>query len=164
MAPASHLGYLADRTGRRSNPFPTRILAGAALLLAFSAGAVLFGQTTGIGVIKHRTGAPAAMRDITLARMADDRVIVRDAVSGQEIVSYRPDEGGFVRGSLRAFVRMRMVANVPETAPYRLIRWEAGTVSLSDTVTGERIYLEAFGKDNAAAFGALLGDQGGTRK
>jgi hypothetical protein len=26
---------------------------------------------------------------------------------------------------------------------------------------GERIYLEAFGKDNAAAFEALLGAQGG---
>jgi hypothetical protein len=33
-----------------------------------------------------------------------------------------------------------------------MIRWENGSVSLSDTATGERIYLNAFGPDNAAAY------------
>jgi putative photosynthetic complex assembly protein len=161
MASASRLGYLADRRGRRGNPFPAGILAGAALLLFFAAGAIVFGQVTGIGVIKHRTGAPVAIRDIILSRGDHDTVIVTDAATGGDIATYKKDTGGFVRGSLRAFERMRMVAKVSETAPYRLIKWQAGTVSLSDTATGERIYLEAFGKDNAAAFEALLGAQGG---
>ncbi|WP_127596882.1 photosynthetic complex assembly protein PuhC [Nitratireductor alexandrii] len=161
MASASHLGYLSDRKGRHGNPFPAGILIGAALLLVFAAGAVVFGQATGIGVIKHRTGAPVAIRDITILRGADDIVVVADAASGSRIATYEKDTGGFVRGSLRAFERMRMVAKVSEAVPYRLIKWQAGTVSLSDTATGERIYLEAFGKDNAAAFEALLEARGG---
>lgn len=161
MTSASHLGYLEDRKGKRGNPFPTGILLGAAFLLVFAAGAVVFGQATGIGVIKHRTGAPIAMRDIAISRGENDTVIVTDAATGSEIAAYKKDMGGFVRGSLRAFERMRMVAKVSQTAPYRLIKWQAGTVSLSDTTTGERIYLEAFGQDNAAAFEALLGAQGG---
>jgi putative photosynthetic complex assembly protein len=56
---------------------------------------------------------------------------------------------------------MRQVATVPFDTPYRLIKWEAGAVSLSDTGTGERIYLDAFGPDNVAAFEALLGEQEG---
>ena len=161
MASASHLGYLAPAAGKGANAFPKRILFSAAALLLFAVGAVVFGQITGIGVLKYRTGAPVAMRDITIERGLNDRVVVTDAVSGIEIAAYETQTGGFVRGSLRAFERMRMVANVAEATPYRLIKWENGAVSLSDTATGERIYLEAFGKDNAAAFAALLGAQGG---
>ncbi|MFN3459493.1 MAG: photosynthetic complex assembly protein PuhC [Oceanibaculum sp.] len=156
MARVSHLGYLGDRTGRKPNLFPTKILAAAIALLVFTAGAVLFGQLTGIGTVRVESGSPVAVRDIVILRTAADEVIVRDAASGREVVRYAVDEGGFVRGSLRAFARMRQVAKVPLEAPYRLIRWESGQVSLSDTATGERIYLEAFGRDNAAAFAALL--------
>lgn len=161
MGTVSHLGYFGSREGKRTNTFPKGILIGAVLLLVFAAGAVVFGQTTGIGVIKHRAGVPVAIRDIIITRSGADEVIVADARSGVRIAVFEKDTGGFVRGSLRAFERMRLVARVPEAAPYRIIRWEAGTVSLSDTATGERIYLEAFGKDNAAAFERLLGQQGG---
>jgi putative photosynthetic complex assembly protein len=65
-----------------------------------------------------------------------------------------------VRGSLRALSRMRLMAETPEGLPYRLIRWENGSVSLSDTATGERIYLNAFGPDNAAAYAELLASRG----
>jgi hypothetical protein len=41
-------------------------------------------------------------------------------------------------------------------APYRLILWEDGRLSLSDTATGQRYYLNAFGIDNARAFAALF--------
>ena len=163
MARVSHLGYLGDRTGRKPNLFPTKILAAAIALLVFTAGAVLFGQLTGIGTVRVDSGSPVAVRDIVILRTAADEVIVRDAASGREVVRYAVEEGGFVRGSLRAFARMRQVAKVPLEAPYRLIRWESGQVSLSDTATGERIYLEAFGRDNAAAFAALLDRREGGR-
>ena len=132
MAQVSHLGYLGDRKGKKPNIFPAKILVAAIALLVFTAGAVLFGQLTGIGTVRVESGPPAAIRDIVI---------------------------------LRAFVRMRQVAKVPLEAPYRLIRWESGQVSLSDTATGERIYLEAFGKDNVAAFAVLLDQrEGGQRE
>jgi len=65
-----------------------------------------------------------------------------------------------VRGSLRALTRMRLVAEMPESLPYRLIRWENGSVSLSDTATGERLYLNAFGPDIAAAYAEMLASRG----
>ncbi|WP_428527730.1 photosynthetic complex assembly protein PuhC [Roseibium sp.] len=164
MPSVSHLGYFSDRKGRRGKQFPRRILIGTALLLSFAVAAVVFGQTTGIGVIKHQTGAPVAIRDILITRDAADIVTVTDARSGVVISAFEKDAGGFVRGSLRAFERMRMVAKVPAAAPYRLIQWETGAVSLSDTALGERIYLEAFGKDNAAAFAALLETREGARQ
>lgn len=164
MGSVSHLGYLADRRGRKPNPFPAPILFGAIAMLIFAAVAIVFGQTTGIGLVQSQLGAPAAIRDISLQRHSDDRVVVIDAVTGAQIASYGAMEGGFVRGSLRAFERMRQVAGIPIEAPYRLIRWDTGRVSLSDTKTGERIYLEAFGRDNAAAFGALLDTQGGAAR
>ncbi|MAW88455.1 MAG: phosphonoacetaldehyde hydrolase [Phyllobacteriaceae bacterium] len=160
MGSVSHLGYFGERAGRKANPFPRRVLIGAMALLAFSAAAIVFGQVTGIGTVRQNPGAPVAMRDIVLARMPDGGVSVTDAVTGAGIARYGQNEGGFVNGSLRGFERMRAVAKTPLETPYRLIKWQAGMVSLSDTATGERIYLDPFGKDNAAAFEALLGQYG----
>lgn len=161
MPSALSLGYLDSRKRRGTNRFPRWILLSTATLLIFATAAVMFGQETGIGVVREEASRPVAIRDITITRAAGDRVMVTDATTGLVIADYPVDEGGFVRGSLRAFERMRDVAAAPKDAPYRLIRWESGRVSLSDTATGERIYLDAFGRDNAAAFAALLGLQGG---
>ena len=161
MGSASHLGYWADRKGKTPNRVPRGLFFGLVGLLAFTAGAIVFGKTTGLGLVTQQQAAPLAIRDLTITRSTSDFVVVTDAKTGQEIVSYGPQAGGFVRGSLRAFERMRQVAKVPFDTPYRLIKWDAGGVSLSDTGTGERIYLDAFGRDNVAAFEALLGQQGG---
>lgn len=158
MSKVSHLGYFGDRRGRKTNLFPARLLWGTAALLVFTAGTILFGQITGIGTTRTELGQPVAVRDIVILRNPGDEVVVRDARAGYEIARYQTQEGGFVRGSLRAFHRMRQVAQASPEAPYRLIQWQSGQVSLSDTATGERIYLDAFGRDNAAAFAALLTD------
>jgi putative photosynthetic complex assembly protein len=163
MRSALSLGYLDGRKGQATNRFPVAILFGAIGLLVFSAGAILFGQTTGIGLVKQEVGRPVAVRDVTITRASGDAVVVTDAATGEMIATYPENTGGFVRGSLRAFERMRQVAAVPTDTAYRIIKWDTGRVSLSDTATGERIYLEAFGRDNAAAFAALLGQSEGTR-
>ncbi|MFB2552369.1 photosynthetic complex assembly protein PuhC [Ensifer soli] len=163
MGSALSLGYLDTRRSGRTARIPAPLIAAALGLLVFATGAVLFGQTTGRGVVRVDNGRAMAVRDIVLGRADGDVVTVSDAVTGETIARYQPDTGGFVRGSLRAFERMRQVSAVPVATPYRLIRWESGHVSLSDTATGERITLEAFGRDNAASFAALLGNQGGAR-
>jgi len=156
MGSVSELGYFQKRKERRSARFPKVPLISVFLLLSFAIGAVLFGQTTGIGTIKNAIGAPVAIRDIVLSKSEGDVVVVTDARSGQVISEFAPQEGGFVRGSLRALERMRLVSKIPQDHPYRVIKWENGAVSLSDTATGERLYLNAFGKDNAAAFEKFL--------
>ncbi|MBO3761741.1 photosynthetic complex assembly protein PuhC [Ciceribacter sp. L1K22] len=163
MRSALSLGYLDGRRAKGTNSLPTWLFISVVVLLVFSAGAVLFGQATGLGLVKQEAGRPVAVRDVIISRGSGDIVVVTDAVSGEMIASYPQDAGGFVRGSLRAFERMRQVAAMPADAAYRIIKWDTGRISLSDTATGERIYLEAFGRDNAAAFAALLDTQGGTR-
>jgi putative photosynthetic complex assembly protein len=163
MSSALSLNYLDTRKGRATNRFPLWILLSAAALLIFSASAILFGQSTGMGLVQSEIGRPVAVRDVTIMRAPGDVVVVTDVASGGVIAAYPADTGGFVRGSLRAFERMREVAAAPQDAPYRIIKWDTGRVSLSDTATGQRIYLEAFGRDNAAAFAALLVHQGGSR-
>ena len=80
--------------------------------------------------------------------------------SGRVMADFAPGEGGFVRGSLRALARMRMTAQVHINEPYRVIKWSNGSVSLSDTKSGQRIYLNAFGPDQVAAFEKFLGNEG----
>jgi putative photosynthetic complex assembly protein len=108
-------------------------------------------------------GEAVAVRDIVMVKdKAADVVKVQDFATGDELAAYAQNEGGFVRGAFRGLSRIRMVANVPETQPYRLIKWSSGAVSLSDTGTGERLYLDAYGRDNVAAFAQFLTGQGGT--
>lgn len=140
--------------------FPRLPLALGLGLLAFSIAATAFGMKTGIGTVLNVESRPQAMRDIVIAGAHDTEITISDARTGEPIITLAPEEGGFVRGSLRALSRMRLMAETPEGLPYRLIRWENGSVSLSDTATGERIYLNAFGPDNAAAYAKLLASRG----
>lgn len=146
----------------RGERFPTMPLYGAFAFIAFAFTAVLFGQITDIGTIRVEAGNPVAVRDILLTKSdAQNLVTVTDYATGDQLASYAENEGGFVRGAFRGLSRIRHVNQVPETQPYRLIRWSSGAVSLSDTGTGERLYLDAFGRDNVAAFAQFLEGQGG---
>ena len=152
-------------TGRGSR-FPRLPLYTALAFVGFAMVAISFGTVTGIGTVMTDQGRPVAMRDIRIVVEADETLRVFDASTGAAIAQFAPGEGGFVRGSQRAFQRMRFVGDISDQAPWRVIRWENGAVSLSDTATGERFYLNAFGKDNAEAFAAFLdghGAKGGTK-
>ena len=156
----SEMARSVRHSPRARQRFPRYPLYGAIVFVAFSIGAMLFGQSTGIGTVLVDNGSPVAIRDIAIDQSDGDIVRVLDAGSGHEIASFSADEGGFVRGSLRALNRMRQVAGIPLTEPYRVIEWEDGSVSLSDSATGERFYLRAFGKDNAEAFASFLEGHG----
>jgi putative photosynthetic complex assembly protein len=146
----------------RGERFPTVPLFGALGFVCFAFAAVLFGQATEIGTVRMEIGEAVEIRDIVMTKAATgDIVEVRDFATGDTLAAYAVNEGGFVRGAFRGLARNRMVANVPETQPYRLIRWSSGAVSLSDTGTGERLYLDAYGRDNVAAFAQFLEGQEG---
>ena len=82
--------------------------------------------------------------------------MVADAVSGEVIARLEPGKGGFAGGALPALKRIRLVAEARQDLPHRVIRWNSGAVSISDTATGERIYLNAFGSDIVAQFVGFL--------
>jgi len=151
-----------DPAPSRKERFPTIPLFAALGFVAFTVAAVLFGKITDIGTVRMEIGEVVEVRDIVMTKATTgDIVEVRDFATGNTLAAYAVNEGGFVRGAFRGLARNRMVANVPETQPYRLIRWSSGAVSLSDTGTGERLYLDAFGRDNVAAFAQFLEGQEG---
>ncbi len=144
----------------KTPPFPRLPLYSAFVLIAFAVVAIIFSQKTGIGTMLTDPGRPLDMIDLTISQTVDDRVLVTEANSGRVLADFAPGEGGFVRGSLRALARMRMTAEVDINEPYRVIKWSNGSVSLSDTKSGQRIYLNAFGPDQVAAFEKFLGNEG----
>ena len=140
--------------------FPRFPLYSALALVGFALIATVFGSVTDIGTVRNRLGNPVAIRDVVITRDAAGTVTVTDAMSGDRVAVIASGEGGFVSGALRGLDRMRLVAEVGKDQPYRIIKWENGWVSLSDTGTGQRLYLNAFGPDNAAAFEAFLNNHG----
>lgn len=81
------------------------------------------------------------------------------AEDGGLIAALAPDEGGFVSGVWRSLDRERAKYGAPLDAPAELIRFEDGRLALRDPVTGWRVELMGFGRDNAAAFARLLHEQ-----
>jgi putative photosynthetic complex assembly protein len=141
--------------------FPKGPLYGAFALIGFSLLATLFGRVTDIGTIRNPTTRPIDMRDIAFRESARGEITVVDAISGEVLKVIAPGEGGFIPGSLRGLNQDRKVRNAAPTEPYRLIKWDDGRLTLSDTATGQRIMLDAFGPTNSGAYGKLLERRGG---
>ncbi len=137
-------------------PFPRGPLAAALGLVLFSLGAAAFGRLTDIGTVRVDGGQPVAVRDILFEQRGDGAIVVREAHSADKIAVIAPGKDNFIRGAMRGLARERTRYGGAAAQPFRLIRWESGRLSLSDTTTGQRIYLDAFGPTNAGAFARFL--------
>lgn len=149
-------GTFAKADMRQGKHFPKPLLIGMGLMVIFSIVAAAFGRMTDIGTVRNPTTVPVSIRDISYLRADDETITIVDARSGEAIKTLAPQEGGFLRGSLRGIDRDRKLRGIALEQPWRLILWEDGALTLSDTVTGQRINLNGFGATNAAAFAALL--------
>jgi putative photosynthetic complex assembly protein len=128
----------------------------AAALILFAISATVFGQKTEIGTLRYEEGQPVDIRDIRLIETPDGVITVSDAQMGGEIARFAPGEGGFVRGSLQGLRRDRSLRQIKPETPYRLILWSNHRLTLSDTGSGLRVDLLAFGQTNAGAYAKFL--------
>lgn len=142
---------------RRSNAFPRYPLYGMIGMVIVALIAAFVGQTWDIGTIRTQLGEPAAVRDISF-RQDGETLVVADAHSGAVLAALPESEPGFIHGLARGLERARLPRRIDPAAPYRLIAWTSGEVTLADTASGERIHLGAYGRDNAAALAAFLED------
>lgn len=94
-------------------------------------------------------------RAIVIASSSDGSATVTDP-DGAVIFERGPGQAGFISGVGRAMTRVRVVAGVPLDAPALLSLHADGSLRLIDPSTGWRVELKAFGRDNEAAFAALL--------
>jgi putative photosynthetic complex assembly protein len=128
----------------------------AVLLIIFAIAATIFGQKTGIGTVKMDFGAPVDIRELVFTPQTDGHLLVADPMTGEKLANFAPQKGGFARGAIEGLRRQRMQRAIPATAPYRIILWESGFLTLADPATGISIELQAFGADNVKAFKQFL--------
>jgi len=97
-----------------------------------------------------------ASRSLHFRDAADGGVEVFDAATGAEIVRVEPGTGGFIRSTMRGLAHVRQRQGLDADTPFGLTLWDDGGLTLNDPATGESRELDAFGKDNRAAFAVLL--------
>ena len=86
----------------------------------------------------------------------DGSVTIYDWDSGAELQTLAPGEGSFIRGVLRSLVRERRSRGLMIDDPFRLTRFDDGSLTLKDPLTDRDIALQAFGPSNVGAFAVLL--------
>lgn len=95
-------------------------------------------------------------RRVQFVDHADGSVAVRELPSGLVLDTVGPGEGNFLRGTLRGLVRERRLHDESMTPGFVISRYADGSIVLSDTATGRRIDLRAFGEVNAREFTRYL--------
>ncbi len=143
---------------------PLMMLGGLALLalvLAASASFGLVGRDAVPEASRLAAGAQVvASRSLRFDDASDSGVVVFDATTGDQIERIAPGTGGFIRTAMRSMARERQRDGIGAEVPFRLTEWSDGSLSLSDPATGRSFELNAFGKDNRAAFAVLLEGEG----
>lgn len=100
---------------------------------------------------------PVATRQLRFSDRADGAVIIEDVGTGGTALLLEPGtNSGFIRGVMRGLARERRMQGIDSTPPFDLTLWKDGELSLTDTVTGRSIELNAFGTTNRATFLDLL--------
>ncbi len=138
------------------------MMAGALVVASIAAASIV--QIAGIPhsaspeMVRAQEGvAPVSTRNLRFTDRADGAVIIDDVGTGNTALTIEPGtNSGFIRGVMRGLARERRMNGVGQTPPFALTLWKDGQLSLTDSVTGRSIELNAFGSTNRATFLALL--------
>lgn len=137
------------------NVFPRLpLLSVFALLLVAVVGAFV-GRVTHAGASVPTGATLVAERDLRFTDRGDGAVVVSAGADRHEIAVFEGEQG-FLRGTLRGFVRTRHLSDIGPEQPFRLSRWSDGRLTMDDPATGQHVELLAFGPTNAAVFAPLL--------
>lgn len=144
-----------------SDPFqkrgiPNTALIGAGALIGLALLATTAHVQWGFGAGIHGPGGVVNERELVFADDAFGGITILDGENGNVVETYAPGSGNFIRNLVRLLAKERLALGGSSETPFHLILREGGYVSLVDPVTERSIELNAFGKDNLAAFVALL--------
>lgn len=144
-----------DRNAHHGNPMPRGVLFGAAALLAFVLFVTLYGRTENVGSI-HMKAQPYLTLLLHFADENDGGITITDASNGAVLQRIAPQTNGFLRSAMRGFAHARERDGIGQEAPFKLVRWSTGSLSLIDDKTGRRIDLDAFGSNQSKVFAQIL--------
>jgi putative photosynthetic complex assembly protein len=137
------------------------VLAAAALVL-FALASVTTVRLTGVGEVRMTLPAVMESRDLRFEDGRNGEVLVYDADDHQLVDTLAPGSNGFVRVVLRGLARERKLGDIGSQPPFRLTRFVNGQIMLTDTATGKRVDLDAFGSANTKDFARLMKRGGAT--
>ena len=95
-------------------------------------------------------------REIKVEDSTEGQVIVRDANSGETLVTFKRGEGSFFRATLRTLVHDRLHKSLNQEGNFRLETHMGNQLFLIDEVSGKTLSMNAFGPTNTAVFAALM--------
>jgi putative photosynthetic complex assembly protein len=143
-----------------SHGVPKGAIVGASVLVVFVIASAGVCRITGWSGSNVPQAEPVQTLALRFVDEANGSVAARDASSGAIVAKIAPETNGFMRASLRGLAQERKRRGIGDAAPFILIRWSDGRLSLVDQAIGRGIELEAFGATNEAAFAALLSPPG----
>jgi putative photosynthetic complex assembly protein len=142
---------------------PRGPLLGALAVVTVAFGAAVAGRFTGAGATHEGVTAGPSARPwrSTGACCASPtrrtaRVLVYDAPTNALALRLPPGGDGFLRGTLRAMTRERMLARIGQEPPFVLTRWSDGRLTLDDSATQMHVAVTSFGPTQIASFEQLL--------
>ncbi|POR42789.1 photosynthetic complex assembly protein PuhC [Methylobacterium sp. V23] len=150
---------LARTAGRTSRG----LVLGVGLLLGFVVAAVTVGRVESIGLTRMEPARPVQSLALRVDDAADGAITLREAEHGDLVATVRPGEDNFIRATLRGFAQGRLRAGLPRDVPFRLTRFDDGSLRLDDALTGRSVDFGAFGPSNFAAFARLMPRDGAAR-
>ncbi len=150
---------LARAAGRTSRG----LVIGVGLLVGFVVAAVTVGRVESIGLTRMEPARPVQSLAFRVDDAADGSIVLRDAAQGDRVATIQPGADNFIRATLRGFGQGRLRAGLPRDVPFRLTRFDDGSLRLDDALTGRSVDFGAFGPSNFAAFARLMPDHGVAR-
>jgi putative photosynthetic complex assembly protein len=133
---------------------PRGPLLGALAVVVVAASAAVGARVTGVGATRQAeaAGSPVERHALRFADAPDGGILVYDAGTGALAGRIAPGGDGFLRGTLRAMSRGRMLAREGAERPFVLTRWSDGRLTLDDSVTRMHVAVSAFGPTQVASF------------
>lgn len=148
-------------TSRATSPaFPRWFLLSVGSLMVFTILGAGLARQSGIGTFKVAEGAINGSVDLWFDVKADGSVMVK-AIADQRVLDILPADGsGFVRGVMRGLFRQRMLHELDNLLPFRLVQRQDGRLYIQDLAIApedktSRVELDGFGPSNTQAFAKL---------
>lgn len=144
---------VAARAAARSARLP---LLGAAGLVVLSLLAVTLAQLGATDAQREAMRSPARVHDLIFHELGPERLAVIDANRGETVTMVEPGRDGLVLRAFRGLERARGLRGLPAGAPYQLVIWDTGRVTLSDLASDRHIPIDSFGPASGGALADLM--------
>ena len=137
-------------------PFPRGVIVFLGALVSLAVLGVAAARIVNPVPVTAEPAVVVAARDLRFEDRPDGGIVVSDTDTGRRVTTIAPQEGEFIRITMRGLAHARKRSSADMGAPFRLAAGADGRLTLMDPTTGRLIELEAFGSTNAGSFAQLL--------